>query len=68
MGLSKMLKDTRFCFYLERMGESKTKVINESYYQPATLMAKVINRLMMKKQMSKIQEQILTNIKSLTEK
>ncbi len=66
--MSKMLRDTRFCFYLERMGDNKTKVINESYYQPATLMAKVMNGLMMKKQMRNIQEQILTNIKSLTEK
>lgn len=68
MGMSKMLKDTRFCFYLEKLDDHKTKVINESYYKPATLMAKIMNGLMMKKQMRKIQNQILTNIKSLTEK
>jgi uncharacterized protein YndB with AHSA1/START domain len=68
MGMSKMLKDTRFCFYLEKLGDNRTKVINESHYQPATLMAKIMNGLMMKKQMRNIQEQILTNIKSLTEK
>lgn len=63
MGRTKMLKDTRFCFYLEKLGDNKTKVINESYYQPATLMAKIMNALMMKKMMGKIQEQILSNIK-----
>lgn len=68
MGMSKMLKDTRFCFYLEKLDDRKTKVVNESYYEPATLMAKIMNGLMMKKQMSKIQSQILNNIKSLTEK
>jgi carbon monoxide dehydrogenase subunit G len=68
MGMSKMLKETRFCFYLEKMGDQQTRVINESYYKPATLMAKIMNGLMMKKQMRKIQGQILTNIKSLTEK
>jgi hypothetical protein len=68
MGMSKMLKDTRFCFYLEKLSDSNTKVTNESYYQPASLMAKIMNGLMMKRQMRKIQDQILTNIKLLTEK
>jgi len=68
MGMSKMLKDTRFSFNLEKLGDNKTKVINESYYQPANLIAKIMNGLMMKKKMSQIQEQILSNIKSLAEK
>ncbi len=68
MGMSKMLKDTRFCFYLEKLDEHKTKVVNESYYKPANLAAKIMNGLMMKKQMRKIQGQILNNIKTLTEK
>ena len=68
MGMSKMLKDPRFCFYLEKLGDSKTKIINESYYEPATFMAKIMNALMMKKMMGKIQSQILSNIKSMAEK
>jgi uncharacterized protein YndB with AHSA1/START domain len=68
MGMSKMLKDPRFCFYLENLGDNKTKIINESYYQPATLMAKIMNALMMKRKMGQIQEKILSNIKSLSEK
>ena len=68
MGMKKMLKDPRFCFYLEKVGDSKTKITNESYYLPATLMAKIMNALMMKKMMSKIQTQILTNIKTIAEK
>lgn len=68
MGMSKMLKDPRFCFYLEKVGDGKTKIVNESYYQPATLMAKIMNIMMMKKMMGKIQDQILSNIKSLAEK
>ncbi|HEV8285570.1 MAG TPA: SRPBCC family protein [Chitinophagaceae bacterium] len=67
MGMSKMLKDPRFCFYLEKLSDNKTKIINESYYQPANLMAKIMNGLMMKKKMRQIQEQILSNIKTLTE-
>lgn len=68
MGWSKMLKDTRFCFDLEKISETQTKVVNETYYQPATLVAKIMNGLMMRKMIAKAQEQILTNIKSLTEK
>jgi hypothetical protein len=68
MGMSKMLKDPRFCFYLEKLGDNKTKIVNESYYQPASLIVKVMNALMMKKKMRQIQEQILFNIKSLAEK
>ena len=68
MGMSKMLKDPRFCFYLEKLGDNKTKVINESYYEPATFIAKIMNAVMMKKTMSKIQGQILANIKTLAEK
>ena len=68
MGMKKMLKDPRFCFYLEKAGDNKTKITNESYYLPATLMAKIMNALMMKKMMGKIQARILSNIKIIAEK
>ncbi len=68
MGMSKMLKDTRFCFYLEKIDANRTKLVNESYYVPANFMAKIMNALMMKKKMGEIQRQILDNIKSIAEK
>ncbi|MGB3076659.1 MAG: hypothetical protein WBB36_15125, partial [Chitinophagales bacterium] len=68
MGMSKMLKEPRFCFYLERISDSQTKIINESYYEPANLMVRIMNALMMKKKMGEIQSQILSNIKSIAEK
>lgn len=68
MGMKKMLKDPRFCFYLEKLDDNKTRIINESYYLPATFMAKIMNALMMKKMMGKIQGKILSNIKTLAEK
>lgn len=68
MGMSKMLKDTQFVFNLEKIDDTKTKVINETYYLPANFIAKIMNRLMMKKMIGKAQEEILSNIKSLTEK
>jgi carbon monoxide dehydrogenase subunit G len=67
MGMSKMLKNTQFVFNLEKLEDNKTKVINETYYQPANLIAKIMNGLMMKKMIGKAQEEILRNIKLLTE-
>ena len=49
MGMSKMLKDTRFVFNLEKLDENRTRVVNETYYQPANWVAKIMNVLMMKK-------------------
>jgi hypothetical protein len=68
MGMGKMLKDTKFIFNVEKISDTQTKVVNESYYQPANLIAKIMNGLMMKKMIGKAQEQILNNLKSLTEK
>ena len=49
MGMSKMLKDTKFCFFLEKIDNNKTKIVNESYYKPAHFFASVMNALMMKR-------------------
>lgn len=68
MGMSKMLIDTRFVFHLEKQSDHKTKVISETHYRPANLLVKLMNRFMMKKMISKAQGEILSNIKSLTEK
>lgn len=68
MGMAKMLKDPRFCFYLEKVSDNKTKIINESYYKPANFMVSIMNAIMMKRKMGHIQQQILNNIKTLAEK
>jgi hypothetical protein len=68
MGMSKMLNNTRFVFNLERLNQNQTKVINETYYQPTNLVAKIMNGLMMKRMVRKAQQQILSNLQSLTEK
>ncbi len=67
MGMSKMLKDTRFIFHLEKIEDRTTKIVNESYYEPANFMMKIMNAVMMKRKMGQVQSQILTNIKSIAE-
>lgn len=68
MGMAKMLIEPRFCFYLEKVSDKQTKITNESFYKPANIMVSIINALMMKRKMRQIQQQILTNIKTLAEK
>ena len=68
MGMSKMLNDTRFVFNLEQLNDNQTKVITETYYQPNSLIAKIMNGFMMKRMIRKAQQQILSNLQSLTEK
>src|SRR5438094_297349 len=46
---------------------NETIITNETYYQLATFIAKVVNGLMLKRMIAKAQGQILLNIKSLTE-
>lgn len=67
MGMSKMLKETRFCFHLQKFSDNQTKVVNGTWYKPANLIAKIMNALMMKKIIFKAQEQILSNLKAITE-
>lgn len=68
MGMGKMIKDPRFCFFLEPMEANKTRLINESYYVPANFLVSIMNTLMMKRKMGQIQEKILSNIKAIAEK
>jgi hypothetical protein len=68
LGMSKMLRHTRFYFHLEKVSDNKTKLTNETWYEPAGFFASIMNILVMRKMFSKAQAQILTNIKSLTEK
>jgi len=68
MGMGKMLKDTRFVTDLEKLDDNKTKVTSETYYQAVNIIGRIMGALMVKPMFGKMQEQILTNIKILTEK
>lgn len=68
MGMNKMMKDVTYRFELKDLGGGKTRVINQSYYQPANAVVRVMNPLVMKRMFSRIQRQILQNIKNLVEK
>jgi carbon monoxide dehydrogenase subunit G len=68
MSMGKMLKDNRFVFNLEKLTDNKTKVTNETFYQPMNFIAKIMSALMIKPMFRKMQEKMLTNIKTLAEK
>ena len=67
MGLSKMLKNVRYHFTLEKISDSKSLLTAESYYVPATFFGSIMNALMMKKMFSKGQDTILKNINSIVQ-
>lgn len=67
MGMSKMLKDTRFIFRLEKIDEAQTKLISETHYVPSNMIARIMNVVLMRPMIRKAQAQILNNIKSITE-
>ena len=66
MGMGKMLSGTRFIFNLERLDDKRTRVISETHYTPANLMARIMNALMMRRMIGKAQATILQNISTLT--
>lgn len=66
MGMKKMLNETRFIFHLERMDDQRTRVVSETHYAPANLIARVMNALMMRRMIGKAQTTILENIGTLT--
>ena len=68
MGMGRMLADTRFCFYLEKLGDNETRVINETHYRPVSFVAKVMNVLAMKRMIAAAQARILANLQSLAER
>jgi carbon monoxide dehydrogenase subunit G len=68
MGMSGMLRNTRFVFNLEKISEKETKVVSETWYDPANFIASLMNKLVMRRMISKAQEKILANIKTITEK
>jgi len=67
MGMSKMLLDTRFSLLLETVTDSSTKVTAETHYSPRTILARMMNGLMMKKMFAKAQEKILQNLRALAQ-
>ena len=67
MGMSKMLKNTRFFLILGKMTDSSTKVTAETYYTPANWRARVMNTLMMKRMFAGAQKGILNNIRTISE-
>lgn len=66
MGMKKMLNGTRFVFNLERLDDQRTRVVSETHYAPANLMARIMNALMMRRMIGKAQATILENINALT--
>lgn len=67
IGFTKMMRDITFTFTLKSINVASTSVTNETAYTPRNLFARLMNSLMMKGMISKTQQKILLNLKSLAE-
>lgn len=67
LGMRKMLTDTRFIFHLEPAADGSTRVVSETHYRPANIMARIMSALMMRRMIGKAQATILQNLRSITE-
>lgn len=66
MGMGKMLSGTRFIFHLERIDDTRTRVVSETHYVPSNLLGRVMNALIMRRMIGKAQATILQNIGTIT--
>lgn len=67
LGFAKMFADMGFGFTLVPDARGRTLVRNESFYCPRTLVARVLNAVMMRRRFASTRERILANLKRLVE-
>lgn len=67
-GMTKILKNYGFKLSLQPEGAKKTTAKIETFYTPANIFARVLNRIMMKRQFRKVVRQLLQGLKEYTEK
>lgn len=67
-GFTKMFRDYSFTLELVPRGESTTRVICETFYEPRNPLTRVINALVMRRRFSSVREDILRGLKELVER
>lgn len=68
LGITGMLRGFTFGFTLEPEGEGRTRVIFEQRWTPATLLARILVPLVMRRQMGRTNEQLLQALKAYVER
>lgn len=66
-GFDRMLSDFGFSFTLTPRADGETQVRTETYYRPITFLAKVTNRLLMRRKFRAARRRFLGGLKSLAE-
>jgi uncharacterized protein YndB with AHSA1/START domain len=67
LGFSRMLSDFGFSFTLTPAEGGRTLVFNETYYRPATLLARAINSMVMRRKFRSARRRFLGGLKRLAE-
>jgi uncharacterized protein YndB with AHSA1/START domain len=66
-GFSRMLSDFGFSFTLTATVDGETLVRTDTYYRPKTILAKAMNRLLMKRKFRAARRRFLKGLKGLAE-
>jgi hypothetical protein len=67
LGFSRMLSDFGFSFTLTPTVDGETLVRTETYYRPRTLLANVMNLLLMRRKFRAARQRFLGGLKALAE-
>jgi hypothetical protein len=65
LGRGSKLKELQYRISLEKMGNDRTKVSFETYYDPCNFFMHLLNFWIIKRKISMAQEKMLSNLKSL---
>jgi uncharacterized protein YndB with AHSA1/START domain len=66
-GFTKMFRDYSFSLRLEPRGPEATLVICETFYDPRTIVARLMNALMMRRRFASVRRDILSGLKDVVE-
>jgi uncharacterized protein YndB with AHSA1/START domain len=67
LGLTKMFRDYSFTLELESRGQGATLVTCESFYEPRTTLARLMNALFMRRRFARVRQDILSGLKDFAE-
>lgn len=67
-GVGKMLRDYAFTAHFARRGPNETSVRIETFYTPVSLLAAVLNRLMMRRRFRAVVDALLAGLRTTAER
>lgn len=67
-GFGRMFADLGFAFALEPIEKTKTRLVNETFFRPKTMLARLMAALMIRRKFAAVRRRILENLRLLAER